>query len=247
MTSDNRPMLLKACLNGARQPHEHPALPVSPDELAAAAAAAVHAGAGALHVHPKTPDGADTLEPEKVAQVLAAIRAAVPGMPVGITTGAWAESTADDRLEAVRNWNVLPDFASVNWHENGAVDLAELLLDRGVGVEAGLWSASDIAAWRTWQNKERCCRVLLEVVQDLEPDAAVEYARHLLSELAGSTNVPVLLHGEGSSCWPVFGEALAGGLDTRIGLEDTLTLPDCSAAKDNAELVATAIALINQS
>jgi len=36
-------------------------------------------------------------------------------------------------------------------------------------------------------------------------------------------------------------EGTASGYDTRIGLEDTLTLPDGQLAKDNAELVACAV------
>ncbi len=36
---------------------------------------------------------------------------------------------------------VLPDFASVNFNEPGSVALAEPLMDRGVGVEAGLFDA----------------------------------------------------------------------------------------------------------
>ncbi len=46
--------------------------------------------------------------------------------------------------------------------------------------------------------------------------------------------VPVLLHGEGTSAWPAL--LLAGrlGLSTRIGLEDVLVLPDGAQAADNA-------------
>lgn len=32
------------------------------------------------------------------------------------------------------------DVASVNWHEDGTVELAEDLIERGIGVEAGLWT-----------------------------------------------------------------------------------------------------------
>lgn len=48
---------LKACINGARTPEEHPDLPVTPDQLAAAALAAHEAGAKAVHLHPKTAGG----------------------------------------------------------------------------------------------------------------------------------------------------------------------------------------------
>lgn len=44
-------MLIKACLNGSRKPGEHPALPLTPEELACDAKSVV-AAAWALHVHP---------------------------------------------------------------------------------------------------------------------------------------------------------------------------------------------------
>ena len=54
---------VKACINGARTPDQHPSLPVTPDQLAAEALAAHQAGAKAVHMHPKTADGVDSLEP----------------------------------------------------------------------------------------------------------------------------------------------------------------------------------------
>jgi uncharacterized protein (DUF849 family) len=40
--------------------------------------------------------------------------------------------------------------------------------------------------------------------------------------------------------WPVFAEAVRRGLAGRIGLEDTLVLPDGSPAAGNADLVRAA-------
>src|SRR6202167_6537930 len=131
--------LLKACLTGSREPSEHPALPVTPAAIAADAAAAVPAGPAALHIPPRDRAGRDTLEPDAVAAVLEAVRAAVPGVPVGLTTAAPAAPGPAERIELVRGWTVRPDFASWNWHEPGAPELAEALLGIGVGVEAGLW------------------------------------------------------------------------------------------------------------
>ena len=53
-------------------------------------------------------------------------------------------------------------------------------------------------------------------------------------------DAPRLLHGEGEACWPVLAHARANGRDTRIGLEDTLVLPDGAPAPGNAELVRAA-------
>ena len=82
-------------------------------------------------MHPKTADGVDSLQPDVVDAAVQAVRHAVPGLPLGVTTGFWALPDADARLRAVEAWTVLPDFASVNWHEPGSEELAELLLEQG--------------------------------------------------------------------------------------------------------------------
>jgi uncharacterized protein (DUF849 family) len=85
--------------------------------------------------------------------------------------------------------------------------------------------------------------VLLEVMDD-EPHP-VTAAAALVDTLGTDPGVPILLHGEGTAAWPVLREAGRRGLDTRIGLEDTLVLPDGSPAPDNAALVTTALALLH--
>ncbi|SDE83007.1 Uncharacterized conserved protein, DUF849 family [Blastococcus fimeti] len=235
-------MLIKACLNGPRRPGDHPALPVAPAHVGRDAAAAVAAGAGALHVHPKDGAGADSLHPAAVADVLTAVRAAVPGVPVGVTTGAWALPDPEQRVAAVRAWTVLPDFASLNWHEDGADAVAGALLERGVQVEAGLWHRRGVAAWQASPHRDRCLRVLVELPDGLDAETTGARADELLAAVGESP--PVLLHGTGSSTWPAVRRAAARGLDTRIGLEDTLELPDGSPAPDNASLVRAALAQV---
>lgn len=149
---------------------------MSPAALAAAARQAVAAGAEDVHVHPKTPCGQDSLAPRVVAAAVEAIRAVVD-VPVGVTTGAWAEPDPVRRVTRVGSWTVLPDHASVNWHEPGA-----------------------------------------------------------------APGRPVLLHGQDGGAWPVLRLAGTLGLDTRIGLEDTLLLPDGGPARDNAQLIRAAAA-----
>ncbi|WP_048701952.1 3-keto-5-aminohexanoate cleavage protein, partial [Nostocoides australiense] len=71
--------MLTACLNGARLPGEHPALPHTAEQLAADAVAVRAAGAAEVHIHLKNAAGADTLTPGPLEQALRAIRAAAPG------------------------------------------------------------------------------------------------------------------------------------------------------------------------
>ncbi len=140
-------MRLKACLNAARHPAEHPALPVTPAALAADAAAVLAVGADAVHLHVKDAEGIDTLDGDTLAAVLVAVRGTAPSLPVGVTTGAWSVPDPAERVAAVRRWTALPDFASVNWHEHGAEQVATTLPERDVGVEAGLWHADAVDAW----------------------------------------------------------------------------------------------------
>lgn len=62
------------------------------------------------------------------------------------------------------------------------------------------------------------------------------------AELAADAARCAALGVAGPATWPVLAEAVRRGLDARIGLEDTLHLPDGSPAADNAALVAAAVA-----
>jgi len=236
---------LTACLNGARLPREHPALPVTPAELARAAAGAVAAGARDVHLHVKDGAGRDVLDAGPLAAVLDAVRAAVPGVPVGVTTGAWAAADPAARVAAVRSWTALPDLASVNWHERGADAVAAALLERGVGVEAGLWDDAGLAAWAASPLREGCARVLVELPGGVDAARTEAEADRLLARVtAVAPGLPVLLHGEATSAWTLLRHAGRRGLATRVGLEDVLHLPDGTPAADSATLVAAALDLL---
>lgn len=234
---------VEACINGARTPEQHPGLPVTPEQLAAHALAAHRAGARAVHLHPKTKYGVDSLEPDVVAAAVSAVRHAAPGLPLGVTTGFWALPDAHARFETVKSWDVLPDFASVNWHEPGSEELALLLLRSGLGVEVGIFHAEAAALWASSAVAAHCMRVMIELAADGDTATADE----LLSQVqAAGSRAPVLLHGLDASCWPLLEHAGRRGLQTRIGLEDTLLLPDGSTAPDNAALVSAALELLGK-
>lgn len=234
--------MIKAALNGARAPGEHPALPLTPAQLAAAAAAAVAAGAGALHVHPRDADGAETLAPADVDAACAAIHAACPGVPLGVSTGEWIEADPAVRARLVASW-AEPDFASVNLTERGHRDVMEALERAGIGIEAGIWVAEGVDALVASGFAGRLVRVLVEP-QDADPGAAVARALSIDDALdAAGIDAPRVLHGRGPATWAVLEAALSRGRDIRAGLEDALTLPDGSSAPDNAALVRAAVAL----
>jgi uncharacterized protein (DUF849 family) len=238
-------VMLQVCLNGARDRSECPRLPVTPEELAAQARAAVAAGAGDIHLHPKNHHGQDTLEPASVAAAIAAVRAAVPGTPVGVTTGGWATPDPLQRAAQVRSWTVRPDHASVNWHEEGAATVATALLERGIGIEAGIYSGTGAAQrFLAWPQSHRVLRILAEVT-DTDARTAAGAADDLVAEIREATSAPILLHGQDAAVWLVLAVAITRDLDMRIGLEDVLRLPDGTPAGSNADLIRAARDLID--
>jgi uncharacterized protein (DUF849 family) len=240
------PILVKCCLNGGTSREEHPAVPLTPGELAAEARAAVAAGAGAVHLHPRDLDGAETLDAELVDAAVVAVRESCPGVPVGVTTGLWAAGgSAEARAAAVAGWTSRPDFASVNFSEPDPEPLCELLLEGGIGVEAGIWSVDDAERLAHSRLAPRCVRVLVEP-QEREPADALANADAVRARLADAgIDRPLLQHGYGPAAWEVLRAAVRDGLDVRIGLEDAITLPDGRTTAGNAELVAAAVALVH--
>ena len=234
--------LLKACLNGNRAPGTHPALPLTPRELAADTVAVVAAGADAVHVHPRDTDGSETLVAVAIDEAVAAIRDDSPGVPVGVSTGEWIVADLGARIEAIGAWRE-PDFASVNLSERGHGEVMAALEAAGVGIEAGVWSTEDVAALERCGFADRLVRVLVEP-GDTDPVAAVHRAVAIDRALdAAGIAAPRVHHGVGFATWAVLRRAIETGHGIRIGLEDTFVLPGGEPARDNPELVAAAAAL----
>ncbi|WP_028650038.1 3-keto-5-aminohexanoate cleavage protein [Nocardiopsis sp. CNT312] len=237
-------MRIVACLNGDRRPGAHPALPVSPEQLVADAHAVVGAGATEIHVHPRDATGAESLEPQVVTPLMEYLREAGPNVPVSLTTALSAQSDPWRRYDMVQRWaaSALPDSATVHLHEAGSVDLAHLLEDRRVAVEAGVWTVE--AARILVATKLRAAAVLVEPTQVRAEDARAN-ADAVLSLLdRAKVAAPRLLHGSDATAWPMLEAAVSAGYDVRIGLEDTMRLPDGTEAHDNAALVAQAVELV---
>lgn len=228
-------MRVKACLNGGRTRAEHAAVPQSPAELATDAIAVRQAGAFALHVHPRDSSGQQTLAARACDAAVAAIRTGVPRLPIGLSTSEAIDPDPFARAAAVRAWRQRPDFVSVNLSELGWAGIVRAALHAGIGVEAGLATPAEAEELTRSPFTHQVVRALVEVRGDADEARAVAA---LIPE-----GVPQLWHGYGERTWEVIAAAAAAGVDVRVGFEDTLVLPDGSAAASNAELVAAAVEL----
>lgn len=236
-------MLLQACLNGSRTSKEHPAIPRMPAELAAEGRAAVAAGAQVLHLHPYDDSGIETFASGACAAALRAVRAACPEVPISLSTSESIEPHPA-RLDSIARWTELPELVSANQGEEGILQLCELLIARGVGIEAGLLHLDDAHNFVNSRLPERCVRVLVEPL-DAEPAAAVAHAEAMEEVLADAgVSLEQVHHGDDIATWHVMARALRRGHGTRAGLEDTTRLPDGRLAPDNASLVKVAAEMI---
>jgi len=236
--------MLQACLNGNRKRDFHPAVPLSADELAADAKAVIAAGADQIHLHVRGPDSKESLQPDDVAHTLAAVRAAVPGVPLGLSTGWWIPPRGRARQEHIGEWQALPNYVSINLIEEDSAEVIDLALSKGIGVEAGIWSAADAEKFAIHPAARRCLRVLIEInEQDLATAMGAYRDVIAILDRAGIL-LPRLLHGSDATMWDFWREALAQNLDGRIGLEDGKHLPSGTIADGNAALIRAARALV---
>lgn len=234
-------LLLQAALNGNR---DHPAVPRTPEELAEDSRVAVNAGARSLHLHPYDEHGQETLAAEPCAAALRAVRAACPGVPISLTTSASVEPDPEKRKLLVASWTELPDLVTANMGEAGILELCELLLERGIGIEAGLLSLADARIFVEFGIAPSCVRAMVEPL-DPEPNDALVHAEAIERALAaGGVQIEQVHHGDGIASWAVNRRAAGRGHGIRTGLEDTPVLPDGRLASGNGELVAAAVLLL---
>ena len=210
-------------------------MPLTPAELAADAIAVRRAGAFAVHAHPRDRDGAQTLDAKACAAAVAAIRAAAPRLPVGLSTSAAIDPDPFARAAAIASWREKPDFVSVNLSELGWAGIARAAVHAGIAIEAGLATMADAEELRRSPFAHQVMRALVEV------DGGADEARAIANLIPDG--VRQLWHGYEDRTWEVVSAAAAAGVDVRVGLEDGLVMPDGRIATDNAELVAAAVAM----
>ncbi|WP_405425858.1 3-keto-5-aminohexanoate cleavage protein [Streptomyces erythrochromogenes] len=242
-------------VNGSRGAGDGPAVPLSPQDLAESAVRAVAAGAGEVLVHPRTPCGRESLSPRVVGPVLEVLRDAGVGVPLTVPASIAAEPDPAERPARVRAWTVLPDRAVVHFAEPGAAVLAEVLLERGVLVDAvaplgGAAGPEPLERLRAWLVRSPGgdrggVRVVAEIVAGKTGKAGPADERAtgpacLPTGLHGLAPQAVLLFGRDGASWPVLRLAARCGTAARTGVGDVLHLPDGRPARSNAELVAAA-------
>lgn len=235
---------------GRRTKADHPAIPLTPGELARTAAECLDAGAAMIHVHVRRPDGRHLLDADAYGAAIAAIRAAVGDrLVIQITTealGLYAPAEQIAVLKAVK-----PEAASLALREFAPDAAAEPAF-----AEALLWmKRENVLPQIILYEPAEAVRLEGMIRRGLVPwpDIPVLYVlgRYTLSQTSQPADLMPFLAPEAPrfSNWSVcaFGRheavcvtagALLGG-HVRVGFENNLHRPDGSLAASNADLVET--------
>ncbi|MFP3890579.1 3-keto-5-aminohexanoate cleavage protein [uncultured Ralstonia sp.] len=250
----SQPIAIAVAPNGARKTHaDHPALPITPDELAACARQCVDAGAAMLHLHVRRPDGTHSLEPDDYRPAVAAVQQAVgDALVLQITTEAVGIYTPAQQMASVRALQpeaisaalreLVPDAA----HEAEAARFFGELAAARTAIQYILYSADDVVRYRDLRARgvlPDTPHWVLFVLgrysagQRSDPSDLLPFLQAWADGGALTANVPWAMCAFGpreAEC--ALTAALLGG-HARLGFENNMALPDGSTAPDNAALV----------
>ncbi|MEH2473801.1 3-keto-5-aminohexanoate cleavage enzyme [Nitrobacteraceae bacterium AZCC 2161] len=246
------PVAIAVAPNGGRKVKaDHPAVPLTPAELAVTAARSHEAGAAMIHAHVRNADGSHLLDADAYRAAIAAIRGAVgEKLVIQITSEALGKYSPAEQRAVVRD--VRPEAASLALRElvpdaaeEGAfADLLGWMKREAVTPQIILYDAQDAARLADFRKRGLVPFERLPVLfvlgryttgqtsspRDLLPfvDATAPAFEHWSVCAFGAQETACVTAG-----------ALLGG-HIRVGFENNELLPDGTRASGNEDLVAAA-------
>lgn len=249
------PCLLMVAPNGARRVYQdHPAIPLTPEELARDARGCLAAGASAMHLHVREADGRHLLDAAAYQEALSAVQDAVGDqLLLQVTSEAGGRYSPSEQRRVIEA--LQPEYVSIavrEWfgdaHEvQASGELCRYLASRGTHIQYIVYSPEDLIHFnhlREQGDVPNGPAFLLFVL-----------GRYVDPPIADPSRLPGFLQAlMAGDHWAVcaFGPteddclALAAqqGGHTRVGFENNLWRSDGQLATNNAELVAATKARI---
>jgi len=248
MSHSLAPVVICVAPNGARRTHaDHPALPITPAEIAREALACADAGASVIHLHVRDDASRHSLDAQRYRAAMAAIHDQVGDrMLVQVTTEAVGIYQPQQQMALVRE--LRPQAASVA--------LRELVPD-----EAAVSAAAEFFDWAqrggvalqfivyTPQEAVRLAELVARgVVAQSAPNTLFVLGRYTAGQQSDARDLLPFLR-DWPSHWPwsvcAFGNTEAQCMSTaiglgghaRVGFENNLLRSDGTVALRNADLV----------
>ncbi|MBA3523515.1 MAG: 3-keto-5-aminohexanoate cleavage protein [Geodermatophilaceae bacterium] len=231
-----------------------PALPVTLDELVAAAKACQAVGAAVVHVHVRDDAAAPTLDPVRLRETVLALRAETD-LVVQLSTGGAVTDPESARLAVL---DAEPDAATcsmgtVNFGRDVFLNRWDFIValhtsmqDRNIVPEYEIFDLGQLTSLQRLLDKHGLPfggHVHVDLVMGV-PGGMPGTTSTLIAAVgllpAGASFAAT---GVGRASLPVMLAALSAGGHLRVGMEDTLSYSPGEPARDNAQLVARACGL----
>ncbi len=244
---------------------QSPAIPYTPDEIAAEARRSVEAGAAIVHIHARQDDGRPAYDVATYARIDAAVRAQCPDVIINYSTGAVGVGRAERvaHIAALR-----PDLAALNmgsmnyaiysarhkafYHDHVfANPFGDILYFLEAMNAAG--TRPELECFDTGHIHNTAPLIDMGV---LRPPYQFSLIMGVLGGIPGTTKnlvqqvdaLPAGAHWQviavGVRQWPLVSAAISLGGNVRVGLEDNLYLSPGQLAQSNGESVARAAELV---
>ncbi|WP_116450954.1 3-keto-5-aminohexanoate cleavage protein [Blastococcus litoris] len=231
-----------------------PALPVTVEEVVAAARGCEAVGAAVVHLHVRDTDTRPTLDLGRVREVVAAVRENTD-LVVQLSSGGAVTDPFDARLAVL---DAEPDAASltlgtVNFGRDVFANPWDLIVElhtqmqqRGIVPEYEVFDLGQLATLARLLDRygpPHGGHVHVDLVMGVPggmPGTAQALTACLPLLPAGATFAAT---GVGRTSLPVMLAALSAGGHLRVGMEDTLTYAPGEPVRDNTQLVARAAGL----
>lgn len=244
--------------NGARRSKaDHPALPVSDDEIVQTAQSCHIAGADGIHLHIRDMQGRHLLDASRYRILLDRLADEVPEMYLQVTSEAAGRYDAAAQRSVIRD--LCPRHVSValremvrepvDWPQ--ARDFYHWAKDNGVEIQHILYSPAEVRAFVTACDKgfipgqtQQVIFVLGSYSGGSSPLFALEAYLEPLSHHSGVT-FDWMTCAFGVAETDALLRSLQLGGKVRVGFENSLWKQDGSLAKDNAERVSAIAGLFD--
>ncbi len=268
MLTFGQPVIITCALTGGVHGKEaNTNLPEQPDEIVAQGIAAAKAGAAILHLHARTPDGGNTMDPAIYSEIHERLCAETDAI-VQLTTGGSPTLPVAERLNTVM---IAPEMCSLNmgmmdfyirgepvFFSNKRADIerfAREMQARGVRPEFEVYSAV--------MMEELAHLLSLNI---LTPPYVVNFVLHtptqggsrgtpknLLDMIERLKDIPipadqwrVNVSSMGRTQLPITTIGMAMGINVRVGMEDNVFYAYRQPLEENAELVERAVRLAHE-
>jgi 3-keto-5-aminohexanoate cleavage enzyme len=225
---------------------DNPALPTTPEEIAAAAAGAHAAGAAIVHVHLRDANGRPTADLEIAKRTVGLIQQACPAL-IQLSTGVGFDVSFAERERLV---NARPEMATLNVCSmsfaagefrnppDGVRRLASRMLELGIKPELEIYDTGHLDVALALAEEGLIESPLqFSIVLGVRGGATAtpENLVQMVRRLPADSIWQVIAIGRGNLQMTTIGLAMGG--NARTGMEDTLLLRRGVPASSNAKLV----------